>query len=202
MPGIPRLPKQFPYRHLVMLFTVAVLLGFVATLDALLMEDFPWIDLAWALPIVTAAFLLSPLEVVGVGLTAMLFCLASQVARASNLSLWIPVAIGASGLLAAFKANLIRRYYNRISVIRDAIEDAPVAYAEFSFPGYKLLNHNETFKHLTGGRCKNGVPLVQFLPEEVAAEMAEKMDQAVSSRERVDCDEFHIPSAGGRSTFW
>lgn len=200
--NVPRLPKQFPGRHLVLILIVGVLLAIVGLLDELLMDDLPWINLAWAVPIITAAYLLSPLETVMVGLVAMIICAATVVGGDSDVNLWSSAAVGAFGVLVAIKANFIRRYFRRINLIRDALEESPLAYAEFSFPGYKLANFNQTFTRIANNNCKPGARLSDLLSEENAGKMAGKMDEAIATRTRVDSDEFHLPGEEGRGSFW
>ncbi len=202
MPQIPRLPKKFPYRHLVSLFTVGVLIGAVSILDAFFMDDFPWIDVLWVIPIITAGFLLSPLEVIGTGMITVVLCLAAQVESEASLSIWTSSAVGVFSVIVALKARIIKGYYHRVNIVRDALENSPLAYAEFSFPGYKLVNSNQTFDTMIYGSGKRGSLLRELLPEESAGRLSEKMDQSVNLRQRVDCDEFQLTSAEGHSNFW
>ena len=195
MPRIPRLPKQFPYRHLVMFFIVAMLVGIAAILDALFMEDFLWIDLIWAIPIITAAFLLTPIEVLGFGLVSVVLNLASQVESGENVNLWTSAMVGVFALVVAITATTIRRYFERVNVIRDALGESPLAYAEFSFPGYKLLNNNQTFDLLAQGRSRPGALPHELMDKRAAEEMAAAMDEAVNTRRRVYREEFQILSA-------
>ncbi len=201
MPRIPRLPKTFPYRHLVMLFTTGVLIALVAILDSLLMESFPWIDLAWGIPIIFAAIVLAPLEVIGVGLIAVVLCLASQLVEESPFSPWSSVFVGIFSVVAALKARALRRYFSRLNVVRDAIEESPVAYAEFTFPGYKLLNHNQAFNNMTVNQARRGAGLLELMGES-AAELAEQMDKSISLRKRITCDDFHITGSTDAGSFW
>ena len=202
MPRIPRFPKQFPYRHLVMFFIVSVLFAIAATLDGLFMGDLPWIDLFWAVPIVAAAILLSPLEVVGFTLASVFASLASQISEYADLNFITSAAVGIFGLVAAAKAGVIKRYVNRINVIRDALEESPLAYAEFSFPGYNLVNCNKTFEQLSMGEVAIGRPLSQLLPRSAVKKMAEKMDHAVNTHRRVDCDELNVSNLEGGTSYW
>jgi GAF domain-containing protein len=185
-----------------MMFIVGVLLGIATIVDVLFMEDFPWIDVAWAIPIVTAAFVLTPLEVAGVGLTASFLSLGSQVAEETGINFWTSSAVGISGLLVAVIASLLKRHFSQVNVIRNALEESPLAYAEFSFPGYRLLNSNKFFQQVVQDAGRQGAALHELLPETAAEAMAAKMDEAVTARARVDCDELHMPTTEGGSSFW
>lgn len=202
MPPKPRLPKRLPKHHLVRLAIVVVLLLVVEGFDEILMDEFPWIDLAWAVPIISAAILLSPFETAIIGLVAMVGSLATQVTVDNELNLWTSAAVGLFGLLAAVSANLIRRYFSRINVIRDALDESPLAYAEFSFPGYRLMNFNKAFTGLSIGNPGFGVPLAELFSSQTAMEMSGKMDIAVSSKERVDSEALSIPDSEGVNSYW
>ena len=202
MPQIPRLPKKFPYRHLVMFFFVAVMVGIAAVVDSFLMEDYPWIDLIWVVPLAAAAFLLTPLEVIGFGMVSVILSLASEVHPEDNINLWTTALVGVFAILAAIEASLIRRSFRRVGMIQNALDDSPLAYAEFSFPGYRLLNSNQTFDELTGRGSRRGDHLPKLLAEDEAAKLAAIMDEAVNTRRRVTDNEFRIQTESGRNRFW
>ncbi|MCL4472750.1 MAG: GAF domain-containing protein [Actinobacteria bacterium] len=199
---IPRFPKASPYRHVVMLFIVSVLFAASATLDALLMVTYSWIDFLWTIPLITAAIVLSPIEVVGFTLAAVFASLASQVSEGAELNFITTSIVGVFGMVAAAKASVIKRYTYRINIIRNALEESPLAYAEFSFPGYKLVNYNKTFIQLNPERVKIGAPLGEILPKPAAMEMSGKMDESVNTRKRVDCDELNIFTIAGGNSYW
>ncbi|MBI5870298.1 MAG: GAF domain-containing protein [Actinobacteria bacterium] len=198
----PRLSKRFPKHHLVRIAIVVVLLLAVEALDDIYMNEFPWIDLAWAIPIGAAAILLSPFETAIVGLIAMVASLITQVTVENDLNLWTSAAVGLLGLLVAIKASIIRRYFSRINVIRDALDESPLAYAEFSFPGYRLMNFNQAFTGLSLGVPGTGRLLSELFPGSTAKEMAGKMDLSVSTRNRVDSDALSIPDSEGVNSYW
>ncbi len=199
---IPRFPKRFPYRHVVMLCIVSALFAVAATLDGLFRESYPWIDFFWAAPLIAAAILLSPIEVVGFTLASVFASLATQVSEDASLNLITTAVVGIFGLLAAVKASVIKRYIYRINILRNALEESPLAYAEFSFPGYKLVNCNQTFKQLNPEKVRIGASLEDILPHPAVLEMSGKMDQAVNTRRRVDCDELNIFTIAGGNSYW
>ena len=110
--------------------------------------------------------------------------------------------VGVLALVVAITATTIRRYFERVNVIRDALGESPLAYAEFSFPGYKLLNNNQTFDLLAQGRSRPGALPHELMDKRAAEEMAAAMDEAVNTRRRVYRAEFQILSAEGQSKFW
>ncbi|MHB9111929.1 MAG: GAF domain-containing protein [Thermoleophilia bacterium] len=202
MPRIPRLPKALPHHHLVRVAIVVVLLLVVEAIDDIYMNDFPWIELAWAIPIAAAAILLSPFETAIVGLVAMVASLVTQVTLETDLNPWISGAVGALGIMVAINAGFIRRYFSRINVIRDALDESPLAYAEFSFPGYRLMNFNRAFTGLSMDKPDRGKQLTDLFHSHTAKEMSRKMDLAVSTRERVDSDALSIPDSEGVNSYW
>lgn len=202
MPHILRLPKQLLQHHVGRIAIVAVLLVAVEALDDIYMNEFAWIDLAWAIPIIAAAFLLSPFETAIVGLVAMVASLVTQVTVENNLHFWTSGAVGTFGALVAVKAGLIRRHYSRINVIRDALEESPLAYAEFRFPGYRLMNFNQAFSGLSIGEPDVGMTLADLFPKSTAKEMAGKMDLSVSTRERVDSNALSISDSESVNSYW
>jgi len=194
--------RLIPQSHLARIAVVVFLLLAVEIADEILMDSFPLIDLAWAIPILTAAFLLSPMETVITALLAMVGSLITQVTLEDTLNLWTSAAVGALGIVAAVKANYIRRYFSRINVIRDALYDSPLAYAEFSFPGYELMNFNQAFSELSKAGIDTGMPLSGIFAEDAAKEIAKQMDLAVSTRERVDIDALSIADSEGIYSYW
>lgn len=197
--------KDFPGRHAVILLTIAIMLLLIEMMDELYMETIPWVDLFYAIPIITAAVLLSPLETIGTGLLAMILCLTTQIESSDieHLNMFTSIAIGMGGVLAAGKASLIRRVTNKLKASRDALNNSPIAYAEFRFPGYAIVSHNETFRQFVetaGGRM--GKTLFKSLPEKISESIAGMMDKAVMEKERVDLDEFLLPTEEGKNSFW
>lgn len=196
--------RKFPGRHAVLLLTVAVIIGTVGALDRLVMGEFPYIDLMWLLPVVFAAVFLSPLETVAVGLAASIFDLASLTGVNEHARIPASILVGASGILAAVTASLVRRHEHRLIEIREAVESSPLAYAEFKFPGYILTSHNNAFANLSrlaaGTGEKNA--LDNCFPVDTASGLARKMDETVAARCRCECADFQIPLLDGKDTFW
>jgi len=185
-----------------MLFTVIVLLAMATVLDSLFMDDTPWIDLVWAAPILAAAFLLTPLEVVGVGLAAVILCLGSYVTGHETINLWASALVAIFGILTAITAALVRRRFAKLSIARDALDNSPLAFAEFSFPGYRLISFNEPYQQIMPGEITVGAPLQNVLPASAAEEMTQKMDEAVTARKRIDIHELHIPNSVGSGSYF
>lgn len=195
--------KKFPGRHAALLLILLIVIGIVFALDRLFFTEFHYVDALWLIPVIYAAILLSPLETVAVGLTAALLELLSLHGLSERADTTAAMLIGAAGILGAVKASLIRRYIRRISSTREAVENSPLAYAEFKFPGYSLINSNRMFIKLselaTGPARKHS--LQDCFPEETSAQLAKYMDEAISARRQADCEEFHI-LLDGRTTFW
>ncbi|MDO8735826.1 MAG: GAF domain-containing protein [Thermoleophilia bacterium] len=202
MPQKPHQGKLLPQSHLARVAIVVLLMLAVEVLDEFYMDVFPWIDFAWAIPIAAAAILLSPFETALVGLVSMVGSLVTQVTEESDLNFWTSGAIGVLGLVVALKAYLLRRYFSRINVIRDALEESPLAYAEFSFPGYMLMNFNRAFSEFSIIGAGSGTSLADLFPHDAAEEISKQMDLAVSTRERVDNDALSIPDSEGVYSYW
>lgn len=197
--------KDFPGRHAVILLIVAIMLLLIEPLDERFMETIPWIDLLYALPIITAAILLSPLETIGVGLLATILSLTTEIESTDmeQLNLLTSTAIGIFGVVAAGKASLIRRITNRLKASGEALNNSPLAYAEFRFPGYVITSHNETFRQFVGmAGGKLGKSLFDSLPENIAGNIAGMMDETVVEKKRVDRDELLLPTDDGKNSFW
>jgi len=184
-----------------MIFFVGLLLGLVTVVDAFLMEPFPWIDAAWAIPIIAAAFLLTPLEALGAGLAAPVLSLGSQFAEQPSVNFWTSSGILVFGVFAAIIAGIVQRNLSRINVISDALDESPLAYAEFSFPGYELLNSNKAFQNLTKD-VKPGAGLRDLLPKRPAEEISSRMDDCINSRSQVNSEELEVSGPDGKSRYW
>jgi len=197
--------KDFPGRHAVILLIIAIMLFLIEIMDKLYMETIPWVDLLYAVPIITAAILLSPLETIGVGLLATILCLTSQIEsnNIEHLNMLTSATVGIGGVVAAGKASLIRRITRKIKASGEALNNSPLAYAEFKFPGYVIASQNETFRQfveMAGGKV--GKSLFDSLPEKISENIAGMMDKAVMEKTRVDCDEFLLPTDEGKNSFW
>lgn len=196
--------KKFTHMHAIMLLVTLMLLGVVAVLDFLLMETFHWIDLFWLIPVICAAVFLSPLETVIVGLLGGLISVTIATAEAEDVNLWTSSLVVLSGVSAAGISIWARRYLDRVNVVRVALENSPLAYAEFRFPGYGLANFNSAFEQMSGSTVAAGPgnSLFDSFPEDTAALMGRYMDEAISSRAETDCGEFYLPTRAGLSTYW
>lgn len=198
--GKLNIPKHFPGKHAALLLAVAVLL-LISFLTDHYLEEYEAVDLVYGVPIIAAAVSLSPLETVGTGLLAMIFDLTTLGNSASDL--WSVVAIGVAGVLAAVKSLYIRRFIKRIKGPRDSLEGSPLAYAVFSFPGYSLLDYNNTFKQMAQmAGNPTFTSLFRCFPKEPAKQLAAYMDKAIAEQQQVECEELHFPTATGKSTFW
>lgn len=187
-----------------MLFITLVMLAIVGAVDIAVMAEFPWIDLLWLIPIVFAAVVLTPIETVAVGLASALISLFSTIETQHEINTVSSALIVVAGLAAAAKAALIKRYWRRVSVVRESVEVSPLAYAEFGFPGYRLINFNSAFQQMSEMAAGQGerTSLFDSFQEDSAALLSRFMDEAVNKRKRTDCGEFHLPTRDGRNTFW
>ncbi|MHB1390075.1 MAG: GAF domain-containing protein [Thermoleophilia bacterium] len=196
--------KNFPHIHAIMVLVTLMLIGLVAVLDFISVQAFHWIDFLWLLPVICAAIFLSPVEIVIVGLLGAIISVTAMTAQSETVNLWTPIVVALSGILAAVISVQTRRYLNRVTVIRVALENSPLAYAEFSFPGYALANFNSAFQRMSGDTVAEGPgkSLYDSFPEDTAALMARYMDEAVSTSAETTCDEFYLPTIAGLNTYW
>lgn len=197
--------RSYPAKHLVNILAVAILLGAAVTLDNIFFETTSLIDLVYALPIITAAMLLSPLEVVVVSLLAMLLCFSAQVVEGEATYWWIPMMVGGLGILVAVKAALIRRWRQRMQAIGETLASSPLAFATLKFPGYTVLDHDETFRRMIAAGKETslrGRRLSELLPEESSQRLSDFLDRAVSSRSKADSREFHLVTGRGKGSYW
>ena len=177
----------------------------VFALDYSAMRAFPLVDLAYAAPIVMAAIFLGPVETVMAGLLSTMFCLASDDVSGefTAVNLWSGSFIALFGLLTGVLSIYVRRFLRRMSSPREALESSPLAFACFSFPGYRLTAHNQAFEQISmesGGRGFNS--LAGAFPAEAAARLAALMDRAAAKRCQIEGTEFSLPGADGSDRFW
>ena len=184
---------------------VFVLMLAVFWLDYSVVRIFPFVDLAFMVPIVMAAIFLGPVETVTAGLLSTMFCLASD--DVSNeftaVNLWSASFIALFGLLTGVLSIYVRRFLRLMSSPREALESSPLAYARFSFPGYRLIAHNQAFEQMSaesGGRGFNS--LASAFPAEAAARMGTLMDRAAADRCQIEGVEFSLPAENSGNTFW
>lgn len=187
-----------------MVLVTLLLLMAVGIVDILVMEDWPWIDAFWIIPIVFAAVFLSPVETLIVGLLAAIMSLLATIESQASINTLTSAGIILLGVLAAMKSALIKRYWRRLSVVRESVEVSPLAYAEFRFPGYALSNYNAAFTRLSEMAVGPGerMSLFDAFQDDSAALLSRFMDEAVNKKARTDCGEFHLPTLDGRNTFW
>lgn len=184
---------------------VFVLMLAVFWLDYSVVRIFPFVDLAFTVPIVMAAIFLGPVETVTAGLLSTMFCLASDDVSGefTAVNLWSASFIALFGLLTGFLSIYVRRFLRLMSSPREALESSPLAYARFSFPGYRLIAHNQAFEQMSaesGGRGFNS--LASAFPAEAAARMGTLMDRAAADRCQIEGVEFSLPAANSGNTFW
>ncbi|MHB0866500.1 MAG: GAF domain-containing protein [Thermoleophilia bacterium] len=196
--------KKFPHIHTIMLLVTLMLLGVVAVLDFVFTQPFYWIDLLWLIPVISAAIFLSPVEIVIVGLLGAIISVTAMTVETKDINLWSSSLVALSGIVAAGLSIWVRHYLNRVTVIRVALENSPLAYAEFRFPGYALANFNSAFRQMSAATVSAGPgkSLFDSFPEDTAALMSRYMDEAISTRAETSCDEFYIPAVTGLNTYW
>lgn len=199
------LSRNYPAKHAVHLMAVGILMGIAVIIDDLLIEQMAWIDIIYALPILAAAFLLSPLEVAAVGLLAMMLCYSAQVFEGTPLHWWTSALVGLSGVIVAIMAALARRWHLRERTARDALAASPLAYAAFHFPGYTLTTFNKTFQEMVSAADQGeiaGRRLLEIMPTDAADKLSILMDQAVAERKQANRRELHLITGSGRGKYW
>ncbi len=196
--------RDFPGKHAALLLVVAVLLLVSSLLDHAFVSSGEFIDLVYIIPIVAAAILLLPLEVLLTGILSMLFELTTETASFHKApdALWMVLAIGGFALIAAGVSYYVRRRIGSFNIFREDLINSPVAYATFRFPGYDLIRRNTAFESMFPiGAAGSRYPFAS-LPEEVGTRLSDLMDKAVAGRVPISEPEFQLPAGEGGSTFW
>ncbi len=195
-----RLPTNFPGKHLVLLLFVGALLLGALVADHIFVNYQP-VDFVYVIPIIAAAFLLSPPEVLATGLVAMVFELVTEMEPLAGEAWLVSPIVGGFGALAALASLLLRQFIGRISETRESLESSPLAFAEFHLPGYAISGHNAAFAHFcTGG--KKCLDLVETMPGDIARPLLKLIDRAAETKSRVTAEEFPVPEGDGHNTFW
>ena len=200
------LPRNYPGKHALMLLIVAVLLMAASVADHFIsIEGHEIIDASYAVPIVAAAFILTPFETLATGLLAMIFELTSEagaISSGNDGSLWSAIAVGGFGVAVTLLALLLRNYVQNISSASDSLDASPLAYAELDFPVYSIRRQNDAFgKFLPPGTDGKG-SLLEILPEAPGRSLAGLFDKAASSGKPVSAEEFPVPAGGGQNSYW
>jgi GAF domain-containing protein len=187
------------HRFKLLLF-LALLFGTVFLEIFVLPESIP-ANTVWFIPIIAAVVLFAPrIAMFLVFLTFSVYAIHALI-RSESAGLMVAVALPAFGLTALLSWIASRRGFRQINLVRDALDQSPLAYAEFSFPGYKLAMSNSTFRKMVPG-SSNGSRLADFLPASSALNLAAFMDEAVSKRTRADCTEFRVVDSNNKESFW
>lgn len=196
--------KDTPVGHATRLILVVVLLLVVFLLDRAYSRVSELMDIIYIVPIITAAFLLAPVEILGFGLVAVLMELGTETTafQKEPEELWTAVGVAALGIVAATGSYFVRRFIRDLSTACEDLSKSPIAYATFSFPGYPLAGHNQAYEQMLPDGHDGNMSLIKSLPGESASRLSELMDQAVAGKVPVSTAEFPIPSQDGSQTFW
>ncbi len=132
-----------------------------------------------------------------------LFLAATDITGNAAVIIWPATAVALLVLPAAIATFIILRFLRRLRSPREALKNAPLAYARFGFPGYKLLDCNQAFKQLSisaGGRAQTS--LAELFPQETAAQLSALMDKSVAEGKQIASEELTLPSAQDRNSVW
>ena len=195
--------KNFRGRHIVMAVIAVVMLLVLTVADRRFMADYPYVDFFWIIPIVFAAVFLSPLETVAVGLAASIASLVSIIGLNDYIDMALAVFVGVSGILIAIIASLVKKHIQRIDMVHAAIENSPLAFAEFSFPGYQIVDRNEAFRRMTGEPGSREAPsdVFEAFPQQ-AESLAQMMDEAIDGKRQMERNDFNLTLPDGTNTYW
>ncbi|MHB0914806.1 MAG: GAF domain-containing protein [Thermoleophilia bacterium] len=184
------------------LFFIIILVAFSYLADFLLVDRHNWVEVVWVVPISASAIWLGPKETMGTSLVALILSLSIGADTGSQVNLWTSAAVGIFGVTMTVISSQVRRSYAQANIVHEALSDSPLAFAELRFPGYALINHNDSLRRLTGGGEPSADPLPAQLPEEAGARLSALMDEAVVKGQQVNDPEFKISNRDGSVSFW
>lgn len=199
---MPRKNQKSPGIYYLRLLFVIILLALSYLADFLFIDQYPWIGLLWTIPVTAAAIWLGGREALGAGLIASLLSLETVADTVSEFSIWMSAGIGSFGVVMAIVAGQMRRTYAQANIVQEALNDSPLAFAELRFPGYTLINFNESLFRLTGNRSTAGAALTAILPGDAGGRLAALMDRAAANGQQVNEPEFRIIDPEGHSSYW
>ncbi len=116
---------------------------------------------------------------------------------------WLTAAAAIAVVLAGASFFKGRRSIRHLKSPRQALKNAPLAYARFGFPGYKLLDCNQAFVQmsaLAGGNSQTS--LAESFPEETTRQLSEWMDTAAAEGKRIASQELYLQTAQGGNAVW
>ncbi|RJQ44873.1 MAG: GAF domain-containing protein [Gaiellales bacterium] len=193
--------KRFLQQHPGQLVIFFSLLGVILFLEALVLPETFTGNAGWFIPIVAAVVLFTPrYAAILVFLTFVVFAI-HVIIRADSAALMVMVTVPAFGITAFLASAAARLGFRQAQLVREALDQSPLAYAEIEFPGYRLTTCNDTFRRMTGS-CSSGQLLAECLPPDTAARLSRMMDDAVARRERAEFNEFLFDGEGGGETYW
>lgn len=199
-----KISKDTPAGHVATLLFVATLLLVAFLIDRSYSRLSEAVDFVYVIPLIVAAFLLAPLEILGFGIVAVLMELGTETTtfQKDPVELWTAVGVAAFGIGAALASRYIRRFVSEMSTAKEDLSKSPIAYATFAFPGYDLIGNNQSYEKMLAAGDAKGRSLLQLLPEESASRLRDLMDQAVAGKTPVAVAEFPIMSNDGGRSFW
>lgn len=194
--------RNFPGKHAITLFFVAVLLFFAFLFDEAAHQS-ELVDLVYLIPIITAAFFLLPLEALGIGMLATIFELFSENPsfEKPTQDLWTVSGIAVFSVVIAVGAAYIRRRVHPWKIAQSAIDLSQVAYAEFKFPSCSLAGHNEAFLEMAPLR-EGGRTLFDYFPKATAEKLVNLLVEAGSSGTLSESMSLSFKDEEGGNTFW
>ena len=112
------------------------------------------------------------------------------------------IIAAAAAILLAGVIYYLRRYFQRLGAPHKALQNSPLAFARFGFPGFNLLEYNSAFKRMAASGSAKATTLFDSFPAGVTERLAEFMDQAIATGQEVTCEQFQIISPEDKSSFW
>ncbi|RJQ44872.1 MAG: GAF domain-containing protein [Gaiellales bacterium] len=194
--------RKPPGVYYLKLFFVIIMLAFSYLADFALVDRYYWLDAAWVLPITASAIWLGSRETLAISLFSLILSLSVSSDATSQLNLWTSAGVGLYGAVMAVVSSQVRRSYARANIVREALRGSPLAYAELSFPGYEIINFNDSLLQLTGAGVTSGSALPGLLDDSAGERLAAILDQAVAEDRQVQAQEFRITRADGRDSYW
>ncbi|MHB1002882.1 MAG: GAF domain-containing protein, partial [Thermoleophilia bacterium] len=193
--------KKFLRQHPGQLLIFLSLLGVVLFLEAFVLPETFTANAGWFVPIVAAVVLFTPRYAAMLVFATFVIFTVHILLRADSATLMVMVTVPAFGITAFLASAAARLGFRQAQLVREALEQSPLAYAEFEFPGYRITTTNSTFRRMVPGSAA-GKLLVECLPEATTVELSRLMDDAVASRTRSGFSEFRMPSDGSRESYW
>ncbi|MHB1382224.1 MAG: hypothetical protein ACYCXJ_08395, partial [Thermoleophilia bacterium] len=143
--------KKFLRQHPGQLLIFLSLLGVVLFLEAFVLPETFTANAGWFVPIVAAVVLFTPRYAAMLVFATFVIFTVHILLRADSATLMVMVTVPAFGITAFLASAAARLGFRQAQLVREALEQSPLAYAEFEFPGYRITTTNSTFRRMVPG---------------------------------------------------